>query len=132
MRCSSEAWVGGMVWGGVGGIGQPATTTTHVSLRVFRAFPTPLIFLYFIISVQLQSVSESLSLSGFFLSIFEFFSAFFGEGDFSCTRGACCVDSRARVFPTRGAVIQEGGVGVVLRLGSGMMARTTRMTAWPE
>lgn len=62
-----------MVWGGgvaVGGIGQPATTTTttHVSLRVFRAFPTPLIFLYFIISVQLQSVSESLSLG--FLSFY--------------------------------------------------------------
>lgn len=60
-----------MVWGGgvaVGGIGQPVTTTTHVSLRVFRAFPTPLIFLYFIISVQLQSVSESLSLG--FLSFY--------------------------------------------------------------
>lgn len=44
----------------------------------------PLIFLYFIISVQLQSVSESLSLSVscFFPSIFEFFFCFFGEGDF--------------------------------------------------
>lgn len=116
MRCSSEAWVGGMVWGGVvGGIGQQpttTTTTTHVSLRVFRAFPAaclaPLIFLYFIISVQLQSVSESLSLSqclvSFLLSL-SFFSAFLGKGIFSSTRGACCVDSRARVFPTRGAVI---------------------------
>lgn len=104
MRCSSEAWVGGMVWGGgvaVGGIGQPATTTTttHVSLRVFRAFPTPLIFLYFIISVQLQSVSESLSRVSFFLSL-SFFCFFWG-GRLFLPRAVRVAWIRARVFSLR-------------------------------
>lgn len=92
-----------MVWGGVvGGIGQQATTTTHVSLRVFRAFPACLLLLFSSILLLVYSyrVSQSLSLcvSCFFPSIFEFFSAFFGEGNFSSTRGACCVDSRACFF----------------------------------
>lgn len=108
MRCSSEAWVGGMVWGGVvGGIGQQptTTTTTHVSLRVFRAFPAACLLLLFssiLLLVYSYRVSQSLSLSpclvSFLLSL-SFFSAFLGKGIFSSTRGACCVDSRARVFP---------------------------------
>lgn len=75
MRCSSEAWVGGMVWGGVvGGIGQQATTTTttHVSLRVFRAFPACLLLLFSSILLLVYSyrVSQSLSLRVLFLSFY--------------------------------------------------------------
>lgn len=109
-------------------------------LSSFPCLLAPLIFLYFIISVQLQSASESLplSLSCFFLSFFEFFLLllFLRKGIFSCTRGAYCVDSRA-CFPYAWSVfflLREGDEGVVLRLGdsSGMMARTTRMAVWPK
>lgn len=74
-------------------------------LPSFPCLLAPLIFFYFIISVQLQSVSESLSLRVLFLSFYlrVFFLLFLGKGIF--TRCACCVNSRARVFPTRGAVI---------------------------
>lgn len=76
-------------------------------LPSFPCLP-PLIFLYFIISVYSYRVclrvypSLFRCLVCFFLSIFEFFffSLFFwGEFFFH----ACCVNSRARVFPTRGA-----------------------------
>lgn len=78
-----------MVWGGVvGGIGQQPTTTTHVSLRVFRAFPAACLLLLFssiLLLVYSYRVSQSLSLSpclvSFLLSL-SFFSAFLGKGIF--------------------------------------------------
>lgn len=57
-----------------------------------------LLFSSILLLVYSYRVSQSLSLSNFFLSIFEFFLLFWGKGNFSSTRGACCVDSRA-CFP---------------------------------
>lgn len=83
----------------------------------------PLIFLYFIISVQLQSVSESLSLSlalsRFFLSIFEFFFSFFGEGEFFLHARCVLRGFASACFPYAwrvGGVLKEGGGSTTRRL----------------
>lgn len=125
MRCSSEAWVGGMGWC----CWWNWTTSddddddTRFASRL-PSFPCLLLLfssiLLLVYSYRVsQSLSLSLALSRFFLSIFEFFFSFFGEGEFFLHARCVLCGFASACFPYAwrvGGVLKEGGGSTTRRL----------------